>query len=947
MMPASSYRGRRGTPLYIVDTAQGLASNQVHRLASDAQSRLWLASPVGLARFDGDFVEHWDRRRGLQCNGLRTVAIATTGHIWVGTDLGLEILDLNGQAALATAVGVWRFGLCQQIDLGGPSPWLGTAHGLVRLVAAGDGKLYRPDFVADIGFVNDVKTLATQHVLAASAGQGLVESDGKTWWRYRCEALAGRQALRLAVGDPAGAARLFYVGTDQGLWVIDDTTATVVARLAMAGVDPAVTAVALGADRIWVAFGRVLVAFSTALEQPQVLECFDVESPVNDLMLDALHNVWLATNNSGLAQVSCFRAALRRIDLGHPGGVFSIKPSRGTGDQVWLGGEQLFGSAQLTPEHEVVTLRAPQGLPDTVVWDSLQDNSGVWAATQAGLYHAPAGHDFVQAFASDAVIGAPCRVLMQRGDALWVGSLRGLACIRGGEVAHVEADGASLGYVYALSLDDDGALWIATLGRGLWREQAGLRPVHSAPLNATGNTYAVVHGAAGSAVVVQDDNLVLLARDMSARLIVQLPPVAGWALAWVDAQTLALGASDGLRLVDLASGRVTQHIQALLRLRDWEFTNNRTLVRDRHGAFLCGLSGGLLRLRLDLLQAYAPPVCKLAELSWTGASPTQAQGRYHLRPGRWSVRLRAYCAWFVDTTQLRYQFQLLGFDADWTALQDRPELSFNSLPPGEYRLMARAFSPLVGLGPEVELLHLVVTVPFWAIGWVAVLAATETLYERIVLSRKRNQTMLANSRRLEQAVAERTQSLRAANQELETLRDAYQRLSEVDALTQVGNRRLFDREMTRNITLARRLLTPVSLLMVDIDHFKSVNDKLGHAVGDTYLRAVAQALVATVRTVEDVVARFGGEEFAVVLQNTGQEAAAATAERVRAAVQALHLRNETSAVAVVTVSIGVATCMPGRVTSAEELTAHADRALYRAKREGRNRVVIASPSAAP
>jgi two-component system cell cycle response regulator len=163
-------------------------------------------------------------------------------------------------------------------------------------------------------------------------------------------------------------------------------------------------------------------------------------------------------------------------------------------------------------------------------------------------------------------------------------------------------------------------------------------------------------------------------------------------------------------------------------------------------------------------------------------------------------------------------------------------------------------------------------------------------------------------------------------------------LALTDPLTQTHNRRALMERLTSELERARRYALHLSVLMVDLDHFKLINDSYGHVVGDEVLRGVSRVLQREARAV-DVVARFGGEEFLVVLPETGEEGAVALAERIRARVE------ETPPVTGgeygwlrVTVSIGVATVPSPRVNSPEELIAVADEALYRAKAQGRNRV---------
>ncbi|MFJ7110971.1 GGDEF domain-containing protein [Pseudomonas sp. NPDC098740] len=158
-----------------------------------------------------------------------------------------------------------------------------------------------------------------------------------------------------------------------------------------------------------------------------------------------------------------------------------------------------------------------------------------------------------------------------------------------------------------------------------------------------------------------------------------------------------------------------------------------------------------------------------------------------------------------------------------------------------------------------------------------------------------------------------------------------------DPLTDTGNRIAMDQTLQREIEMARRHLQPLSLLMLDIDHFKHINDNHGHSAGDDVLKAVAASIKSQLRNV-DMVFRFGGEEFLILLSNTSREAAAMVGERLRFAVQAEEYSADGHAIDL-TVSLGCSTLLPGE--SAESLLRRADSALYVAKREGRNRLAMA------
>jgi diguanylate cyclase len=159
-----------------------------------------------------------------------------------------------------------------------------------------------------------------------------------------------------------------------------------------------------------------------------------------------------------------------------------------------------------------------------------------------------------------------------------------------------------------------------------------------------------------------------------------------------------------------------------------------------------------------------------------------------------------------------------------------------------------------------------------------------------------------------------------------------------DPLTGLGNRKYFDRAVEDAVALAIKEGGPLSLLMFDIDHFKSFNDNYGHLTGDQVLRLVAMSLRQTIKG-QDITARYGGEEFAVVLPNTAMRQALTVADHIRRAVMAKELKKKSTGEILgrVTISVGVSILRPGDDT--DSLIERADACLYAAKRSGRNRVI--------
>ncbi len=186
--------------------------------------------------------------------------------------------------------------------------------------------------------------------------------------------------------------------------------------------------------------------------------------------------------------------------------------------------------------------------------------------------------------------------------------------------------------------------------------------------------------------------------------------------------------------------------------------------------------------------------------------------------------------------------------------------------------------------------------------------------------------------------------------ELQNTQVALQDLADTDQLTQVANRRHFDRKFKTEWRRAMRERTPISLLLIDVDNFKKFNDTYGHQAGDVCLQKIAQSMASVTHRPADLASRYGGEEFAILLPVTKQKDASMLAERLRRKIESLKIEHSQSELGVVTISIGVSCCEPawdftGKTPDDEQkvifpamLLTAADNALYVSKEQGRNQV---------
>jgi diguanylate cyclase (GGDEF)-like protein len=285
---------------------------------------------------------------------------------------------------------------------------------------------------------------------------------------------------------------------------------------------------------------------------------------------------------------------------------------------------------------------------------------------------------------------------------------------------------------------------------------------------------------------------------------------------------------------------------------------------------------------------------------------------------------------FTAEPGVEYRYRVPGIFDTYTNWREQPTVGFSGLDqPGDYQIEVQARTPS---GREVRPLRYAFSIaPRWyQITLVQLLAALIALVALLLLIRWREhrqaQHYAERQRQLETRIAERTIDLEVANRKLGEL-------ATEDSLTGVANRRALETGLQREWRRCLDLRSPITLLMIDVDHFKQYNDRHGHLAGDEVLKDVARQLAAGHDPQRELLARYGGEEFCLLLPGIALDAARRRAETLRQ-----MFDGSTSAV---TVSIGVAVRVPQDVDGAEALLRAADQMLYEAKRRGRNQVVVA------
>ena len=469
------------------------------------------------------------------------------------------------------------------------------------------------------------------------------------------------------------------------------------------------------------------------------------------------------------------------------------------------------------------------------------------------------------------------------------------------------------GFIATLLTDSLGRLWIGTQGGGI---------------DILEETHGKVHFRhIGVARGLPSANVDTLLSDERGHI---------WAstddgLVTIDERTLAvhaLGRADGVAIAGY-----------------WWHSGARTAGGD----LLFGGLGGMTIVRPERVRdaSYHPPIV-LTTIRVGGK--TIASGRYasggssepvEILPGANSLAVEFSALDFSAPKGSRFAYRLEGFDKNWTYADATNRLAtYTNLPPGDYELHVRG-SNRAGVWTEREILLRVHVVPaWWQMLWFKLLIVLCLGGAVALLVYGRTRYLEARQHELEREILERTAQLRTTNAELAAStaelsksKTRLEALAYLDGLTELPNRRMFTERFDSLIAQMERGGGRFALLLLDLDHFKGINDVLGHQAGDALLVEAAARLRATVRQ-SDVVARFGGDEFAMLLTDSSDWAAIeATCERIVAGFSEPIMFGETPMIT--TPSIGIAT-YPVCGETQDALYKAADLALYKAKRSGRN-----------
>jgi diguanylate cyclase (GGDEF)-like protein len=936
-------------PVRFYGQDDGLDNQAVGKLAQDEAGHLWIATDNGLYRYDGARFQMYGRDQGLGDPRIFNLDIDRFGTVWVASPSGLLYLDggrfheiqIHGRRILVTVnsrvasnssgeliVASNREGLLSVEKDPASAGWTALSysdrHPSFRTNASVDGvsidshdRLWFGCGRSICGFsppARETPGMPPQPLVTLEGvpedGAGydafLEQRNGRLWARSQKSIvtwLPGEKQVREVSALPPGSQSTIY------RFLIEDRMGNVLTPT-------------VGGFATW--NGSGWHETSNTSQGP-------IEGATG-LLADREGNVWIGTPGKGLIQSLGYKqwenytlaeGLTSQLIFG-----LAIDQRR----RVWLGSPR--GVDILLPGTSKPAASPLAREPDAHWVEQLQPDSGggIWAATLLGhLYHI-GRNDRIDRRAT--VPREIQRIKLDAHGNLWVASLNALYhldCPPGQQVCNpikLESPFSENNIPGAMQFDSQGTLWVAAI--------SGLYAVRNGKV-----THIPIHGFTGgfSEIAITPDHTFWLGGHTRGLVHVRVDGNVGTIL---DRHVYPELASDYVEFLGSdQKGRVWagtdhgvnvlyHHQTTLIDMQDglvWNDADWNSFLADSDGSVWIGTSGGLSHLLdPDTMLARGGFKAEIVRPLY-GETDTDSVA---LMPGAttpWNsgTFLVSFTGLtFRDNRSILYHYRLEGFD-NRNVETRTPFVRFQQLPPGRYNFVVVAEDRGHNTFSTPASFTFTLSPPWWRTRLCYTLESLGAAALLLLLWRWSNQALLLQRERLQRLVAERTAEL--------------EQLALTDSLTGLLNRGAIMATLTNEAAAARKRNLPLCVALVDLDHFKKINDTLGHAAGDEVLREAARRLAAAVRT-SDFVGRYGGEEFLVIFRDIQKELSGERCEALRQAICESPIHYEGHELSITT-SIGVAWTR-GDIEVEDALVSLADRALYTAKERGRNRVELAS-----
>ncbi len=977
----------------------GLPNNAVSGIVQDRKGYLWFGTQNGLCRYDGSSFKTWEHDPfdddSLPHNLIQAVYLDPDEPLlWLGTYEGLSCFNLDSETftnylsqkegqALSNEI------VTSMVKSGDGLLWVGTLDGLNLLnPRTGEVKIFRHDEERSGSLLhNTVRCLLLDGEarlwVGSYGGLDLYRPESGDFRHFRAEtdspgSLPSPYVMALCQSDDSG----LWLGTwDGGAAFFDFATERVEKTLSVEGEniylmksDPS--------GEIWIgSWGGGLFRWSPEREQmnrfrPEPDDPYKLnQGIVYSFFRDRGGIYWIGTNGGGINKLNTQKKDFRFINhlTGDPDSLPSDKirdimidaegrywvSTYNNGLWRFEGKPGNWKSRNWMPDDE-----NPWSLSHHNVVDVIEDSRGrIWVGTLGGLArYSPGTNDFnpipLKKFSAtpgnEPIVYNICEDI---DGTFWIGT-------NGSGLIHLSQDDRVLdtylydsdspelsnNLVYSLFLDSQGRFWAGTnRGLNLFDRESG--------------KFEFFYHNSGDRSTLSNNVITGIFED--SRKWIWISTSGG------GVNVLEPGA-DGFRHVTRHDGLISNHVQTVqedLDGRIWISTISGICVLDigdmsiqiidesdgivagemyvgstvdRRGGIYFSSSIGILRFDTAILHDNPnPPALWMNDIQVMGKSVSFLDA---LREGReivlsWDQSFISFEFAALDFTsplQNKYRFRMDGVDRTWLSNGTRNYVSYQNLRPGHYSFQVQA-SNSDGVWNETGLtVALYVKAPPWKQRWFIIIYIIAAILAIGLFS-----NLQANALLKKKLNTAETKSM-----DLQLMNDRLEMMAWRDGLTGLSNRRYFDLSLKNLWHLAVREGKWISLMMIDVDHFKAFNDTYGHQEGDIALKRTADLIRGIIRRESDAVCRYGGEEFTVLLFDTGIEEAKDLAESLLDRVREAAIPHESSSVRpILTLSVGISGFVPAAEQLPELLIEEADNALYDAKSSGRDRIVISGETA--
>lgn len=940
-------------------------------ITQDPQGYIWFASELdGLQRFDGYELESWPVLKTQQQKpnfaNVNQLLLDSQQRLWVSTwGQGVILLDRQHNIQL-------RYSASAEPALQLPSDrvqsfyedsqqriWIGAVEGLRYVQAADPAVIQQVEALKDLRVWQLSESADGALWLATSKGLVRLSADLQQHQVWRLEHFNG--GISSAISDEIRTLLLveqgLWLGTQFGLFFFSFEHSEIDRRYpaelgsinALFSPEPGV---------LWVGSSSGLYQINTDAQNQPKPDYFLQTADIRKLFRDKTGVIWVATRNRGIYKVNPLQHKVRYLPLPLEAGMPEhalrrIYSQTIIDDRIWLGVDQDIFSydlqAQQWKKHRLLAKRQHHQVSGL-----LKDAEGVyWAGTDIGLFYA---QDKDSAFLQDKL---PASV-------------------------------ASLSSVTALAADPDGTLWLGLWEKGLikWdkRNSSGTLEQHDIAtqpgdaiisIDASDDEYLWLVSRFSGLYQLQRSTGLVVRYHSGADSLIQLPSDTLLCLKKVSADQFWLCTNQGLFFIDLKkkSGTLYQRQQglpdnrviavetdqngtvwistkkglAVMDLATQSFKvlgekanitsillENRALQSTPAGDIWLGTAAGLYNFDPDDIQQHkfnAPMVIsKVQAGSQRWFSPvTSPEQPLELKQAAKDIRIYFSFLEYYFTESHQYQYRLSGTESssqEWHYIGHKNYINFNHLPAGHYSFAVR--NTLEPTEIATARLDFVIPTPWWQDKRLWLLFCLIASLSLWLFWQSRVRKLHQQNSRLNQLVQQRTEALEQANA-------ALVQQARTDFLTKLANRLAFSEQFDLLQRQAIRQNSAFTLVLLDIDHFKTINDTYGHDAGDVVLTTVAHTLSQRLRQ-RDVLARWGGEEFILFLPDTSVEGAYSVCEELRQSLMQLVIPYHQHTIRL-TATFGVAQLHQLHLELSRWQSA-ADLALYQGKRTGRNKVVV-------